>query len=173
MSAAVADRAGVSVRTVYRHFPTKADLLDATSRRYLDRVGAEGPPDSSSALLGHLRELWPVFADDIDAVRAEHSQAQGRALRALRRDSFRPTVVTAVGDEAPALSGDDRARLADLIIALASSGMFLELVDRLGRDPVDAADTVTWAVRALLAAAARNGSVSPVRPEPMPSEDRP
>lgn len=157
---AVAEAAGVSVRTVYRHFPTKADLLDAASRRYIERLG-DGPPASSAGLLGHLHELWELFDEDREAVRVEHRSAEGRALRTRRLAEFRPQVRASVDAEAPGLDVEDRDRLADLVIAVASSGMFLELVDRLDHRPGDAADLATWAVRALLRTARTDGGIRP------------
>ena len=37
----VAERAGVSLRTVYNHFPTREDLLDALGRRLRRRDGGD------------------------------------------------------------------------------------------------------------------------------------
>ncbi|MFE5671240.1 TetR/AcrR family transcriptional regulator [Agromyces sp. NPDC056523] len=42
----VADRAGVTHRTVYRHFPTRADLLIATAREIGSDLGTDEEPPS-------------------------------------------------------------------------------------------------------------------------------
>lgn len=39
----VADRAGVSHRTLYRHFADRQELIDAAARLWEDRLGVEGP----------------------------------------------------------------------------------------------------------------------------------
>lgn len=169
---AVADRARVSVRTVYRHFPTKADLLDATSRRYLDHVGAEAAPRSSSELERHLGPLWQIFAADVDAVRAEHATAVGRDLRVRRLESARPGVVEAIEREAPGLPDAEREQLVDLVIGLTSSSMFLELADRIGRDATQAADLALWAVRALIAVARAEGIRTPAITDVASEEER-
>lgn len=56
------------------------------------------------------------------------------------------------------LTDDDRDELADLLLAIMSSRMFLELVDTMGHQPDRAAQLVTWAVDSLLTRAqADNG----------------
>lgn len=59
----VAEGAGVSLRTVYNHFPDRADLLDALGRTYDEMMAARGGP--SAADLGSGLDL-------ADAVRASH-----------------------------------------------------------------------------------------------------
>lgn len=44
----VADRAGVTHRTVYRHFPTRADLLTATARELASDVGHDDDASPSN-----------------------------------------------------------------------------------------------------------------------------
>ena len=39
----VAERAGISARTVYRHFPTQADLVQGVWRQLRDRSGTTWP----------------------------------------------------------------------------------------------------------------------------------
>ncbi len=39
----IADRAGVGIGTLYRHFPTRADLIAAVFRREMDAVAAAAP----------------------------------------------------------------------------------------------------------------------------------
>src|SRR5579875_318059 len=60
----VADRAGVGIATVFRHFPTKDALIEATLVRQFDRLGQEasrfgaelGPRDAVRALIAALIE---------------------------------------------------------------------------------------------------------------------
>lgn len=156
---AVAAEAGVSVRTVYRHYPTKAALLDATSRRFLVRAGSSQVPTSTGELADNLHRMWKTFDDDREAVRAEHRSDAGADLRARRLPRSRAVVRDIVATHVPDLSPPERDRLADLVVALASSSMYLELVDRLGWTSDDAAATVEWAIDSLLAAAGSNPTV--------------
>ena len=143
---AVAHRAGVSVRTVYRHFPTKSDLQTAAAFHYSNRTRNEmatlGQDDAD--LESYLKQLWVGFAAEIPAVIAEHSTPAGRALRSTRlsvtREAARSLLPDAVDDET-----------VDLIIALSSSSMFLELVDRMDHAPDRAAELVTRLIARIIA----------------------
>lgn len=143
---AVAERAGVSVRTVYRHFPTKNDLqTDAAlsySRQAESAIG--GDNDESLGTPTHFRAMWRDFADRVPAVIAEHTSPAGRDLRATRLPISRDTVRRM----APSIADDPEQ--VDLIIAVTSSSMFLELVDRMGHDPERAADLVLHLTRLIV-----------------------
>lgn len=68
-TAAVARRAGVSQGALFRHFPTKPDLLGAANARVLDALFAEflaalpAALASGDLLTGGLRALWQVYTD--------------------------------------------------------------------------------------------------------------
>ncbi|MEM9134555.1 MAG: TetR/AcrR family transcriptional regulator [Actinomycetota bacterium] len=135
---AVAERAGVSVRTVYRHFATKGDLQTAASLHYsdraMDRMADQGANDGDYR--SYLVNLWTDLAEQLPAVLAEHTTPAGRALRATRLPIARRMVADTVGP-------DLDPETVDLIIAITSSSMFLELVDRMGHDPTRAATLVS------------------------------
>lgn len=62
--AEIARLAGVSVRTLYRHFPERAELLRAVARRFIDDVqDVAGPVTDLASFLRVLR-VWSAFADD-------------------------------------------------------------------------------------------------------------
>ena len=63
---AVAERVGVSLRTVYRYFPDRASLLTAALARHNEAVPFESPtsPDQIGAVYG---EVFPRF-DDTPAI---------------------------------------------------------------------------------------------------------
>src|SRR5690242_16023826 len=59
---AVARRAGVAIGTVFRHFPTKADLLRALMKRLLEQVTTDAGDriahgDPATALFEFIRQL--------------------------------------------------------------------------------------------------------------------
>jgi AcrR family transcriptional regulator len=61
----IADRAGVSRRTVFNHFPRKRDFLEFWSRRRRDALAAlsEDGKNRRSGAAGTLRELMAWLAD--------------------------------------------------------------------------------------------------------------
>lgn len=149
---AVAARAGVSLRTVYRYYPTKADLVHSASHIFDDpvtqRLGQQ-PYDPDADVSEYLRRLWGEFSHNLPAVRAQHQSAAGREIRTARLDEFRAKIQLSVGKAAPDLPDDERADFVDLLIAVTSSSMFLELVDRMGHPPDKAVDLAMRTVGAL------------------------
>lgn len=67
-----ADRAGVTHRTVYRHFETRAALLDAVAERYEGWLAERGltQPATLEEALGQVEALFRLFDERPDLVRA-------------------------------------------------------------------------------------------------------
>jgi AcrR family transcriptional regulator len=138
---AVAERAGVSVRTLYRYFPSKDDLQRVAAGwfdRRARKVMEESIVDASN-VREYLRLLWTDLARLLPAVRVQHTTLDGRLLRAARLPESRDQVDAALSHE---ITGERRAEIVDLVVAMTSSSMFLELVDRMGHEPARAAELV-------------------------------
>jgi AcrR family transcriptional regulator len=138
---AVAERAGVSVRTLYRYFPSRDDL-ERAAVGWLDRgtrESMENPLVDLTTARAYLKLLWPDLAKALPAVLVQHTTPAGRHLRAARLAQNRETVDRALQDRVP---DERRAEVVDLLVAVSSSSMFLELVDRMGHEPERAADMV-------------------------------
>ena len=148
---AVARRAGISVRTLYRYFPSKDDLRRGRLR--LARARIAGRPGrsrarprrtsaSSSATCGETSpRSCPPCASSTAPARGERC-----ASSACRRRAQRGRAGAAGGDHGPR-----RAELVDLLVAVTSSSMFLELVDRMAYDPEQAADLVADLLETIIA----------------------
>lgn len=170
---AVAAQAGVSVRTVYRHFADKAALVRSVAE--VDdpaRVLPLPAPDGSD-LCVYLRRAWS------DEVQRPHLRAQlqtpaGQQVRAERRRSQRPFVDLVLDAWSIELDGDSTRRLVDLLQLLTGSAAMVELTEVLGESVDEAASTATWAVEALLVHARRTGGVPGAHDtyplDPSPSE---
>ena len=83
----IAREAGVGVGTVYRHFPTKEDLLQALADDRFDRLAerareALDDPDGWEGFCGFMRCSAELMADDRAALGGD-----GRAARACRAGS--------------------------------------------------------------------------------------
>lgn len=161
---AVADAAGVSLRTLYRYFPSKAELLEAAGAWFdLDRwasdAGAERIDQTNFAAYQRIR--FADFARNLPGVLAQVSTPTGRAVRRSRVPGHRRYVAEALSAAGLGLDDDDLARLGDALIAVTSSAMFVELVDRLDLRHEVAADLTAWMVEAMLAHAATTTSIRP------------
>lgn len=148
---AVAARAGISVRTIYRYFETKQALLDDVAEIQLRRADAvvERRQDLYDRPDEYLKVLWRDFADDVPAVKAQHQSAAGEELRRSRLASSRSEIQRRIDAGFPDASDSDRRDLVDLLICVTSSSAFLELHARLDRTPEDAARIAIWAVGAM------------------------
>lgn len=131
---AVAELSGVSVRTIYRHFANKDEIQTAAAFRMSEEALFGGSMSESTAhnLADQLKMLWTGLAANIPAVIAERAAPAGRAIRVTRLAEARKT-------SAAAFAHDANPETVDLLIAVTSSSMFLELVERMGYAPEVAA----------------------------------
>lgn len=168
----VAAAAGVSAPTVYRYFPTVADLLAAflewlrpqigmTVERLLGgtpaqvvRLPAENYPrfEAHGALLRALNDS-PAFN------RVRHPSVKDRARRAA--EVFRPV--------APGWRPPELAAAVGALYALGTPETWRWLRDTWGLDPEGARRAAAWGMHALARALAQG----PPSLDPPPLEDRP
>lgn len=128
---ALAARAGVAVGTLYRHFPTKADLVEAVVEDSVHDLAdrAEAARDrvrAGSSGWSELEELLAGIAEGYSAHRAVTTTAALLDLGAeARPEGAAARAVTAMGDlvRAAQEAGDmrDDVDLADLLLLLAQA----------------------------------------------------
>lgn len=157
---AVAQEAGVSVPTVYRHFPTKTALLASLYPHLAQRAGLDEltPPRTVS----ELREGVRAYFERLDALgEAERFAMASPAAEEVRQatmghrlGTFR-RVVDAID---PAPTQPDRARLVRLMAVLVRSSSLRVWRDHLGVSVDQAADDIDWVMKAAIAASARESA---------------
>lgn len=149
---AVAEQAGVSVGTIYRHFGDKAGLLDALYSHAGKRTGIEvgSIPETLDEVDDVVRRVFQHFEDTDDLMRAAFASRIGREVRigqtAERLEGMRQTVRATN----PNISSDQLEHLARLMFILTTSDVYMQWKDRLGLDPEEVADEVMWALRAAI-----------------------
>jgi AcrR family transcriptional regulator len=157
----VADRAGVTHRTVYNHFPTRQALRDGLAERVEELLGATGRrrPDAGTPSLESLApmvaESYALFESCAPAVRSSviiTLASRGPTQLAKRRtDAFRKIVRQGLRANAPVPADEATAAVR---MFLSTIGWHV-LTEHLGLSPTKAAATAEWAIRVLLDAAAR------------------
>lgn len=157
----VADRAGVTHRTVYNHFPTREALRDGLAEHVEELLGATGRrrPDAGTPSLESLApmvaESYALFESCAPAVRASvilTLASRGPTRLAKRRtDAFRKIVRQGLPANA-AVPADEAT--AAVRMFLSTIGWHV-LTEHLGLSPTKAAATAEWAIRVLLDSAAR------------------
>jgi AcrR family transcriptional regulator len=149
---AVADRAGVAARTVYRHFPTRHDLTLALWERLRDVHGTRWPT-TEAEILPAIRVLFDQFEANAPLTRASitasastgysvHGSAEGRA-------AFREALAALLA-VLPPPEGD---RLVAACLAIYSAPFWQMLRDRGQLSAEEAREAGAAAMQAVLTAA--------------------
>lgn len=161
---AVAQRAGVTEVTVYRHFPSRELLLRGLWEHLNQRNGANvGMPESEAEILDKVGPLFATFdaapAHITAAITTEHGREMRGSLNELRRHTFLDALAEATRD----LSPEDKAKAAGVIQLLYSAYTWLSLREQWNVTGKAAAEAAGWAIETLLADLHARGS-APIRP---------
>jgi AcrR family transcriptional regulator len=153
--AEVAERAGVSVRTVYRSFATKDDLLDGV----IDWINADivrrggSPPvargdyeGGTAAVIEAIFEIEPLY-------RALFATSAGRESHRRSAVFRREGLGRAYSAEMAGLDDDAARRLGAVLHLVASSNGALFMKDYWDLSPQDVGRVMQWAIRVLADAA--------------------
>lgn len=148
--ARVADTAGVTERTLYRHFETRDALITAVWARVNESLADVAHADTPEALVAQPRRVFAVFDEKPELIRAIVHTRQGRDLRlasnAKRRARFRKVVRAARPElEEPALT-----RLAAVIQLLDSAYAWAAMREYWDLDGASAGEAASDAIAVLL-----------------------
>jgi AcrR family transcriptional regulator len=166
----VAELAGVSARTVYRHFPTQADLVRGVWQQLRDRTGTTWPR-TFDAIIPELRGLFAQFERNnaitramlAAAPRANYSQAGSTEGRAAFREALAPVL----GHRTPG----QQDQLIAQCVAIYSAPFWQMLRDRGQLSAHAASDAAVHAMTAVLDAAKAAAKTSATA-EPKPPRRR-
>lgn len=150
----VAERSGVSRRTVYRYYPDQAALRAAAWAR----VGpAGGIPKTLDDFVGGLPARFANFDDKADAMTVVMASAEGRAIRNVMKEERVAAFRDMLAPRLAALTEPDRTRATAVIQFLGSGFAWREMRDQWDMDGAEAAIACTWALETLLADLERRG----------------
>jgi AcrR family transcriptional regulator len=145
----VAERCGVALRTVYRHFPTRDELVDAmwawlyANRDWLERGVPGGPIQETVARVGARYAEMRALIDA--AQRCERQLALRKKTRKRRMANFE----AALADDVATLGPEARRRALGALHCLTTPTVWLMLTDSWCPDPAEAARVAAWAVSVL------------------------
>lgn len=148
----VAAKAGVTKRTIYRHFATREDLFKAAWPAMQRRVGLAGGGFVSTAddVVNIGLKLFPAFDTQAGAVRASAFSRAGRELRLAVNDQRKAGFIASVKDARPDLGKDDLLRLAATVQVLNSAFTWAVMRDFWDLSGEEAGRAVSDATRVLL-----------------------
>jgi AcrR family transcriptional regulator len=147
----LAQEAGVSRRTLYRYFPTRAALLAEAGEWIRDEVLQLPVEIGDEGIAASFRQAAERVADQPELARALLRTTMGRALRGGYRSARVEAIRDALRREVPGLSRRELDRAAPVLTYLCSSSAWISIQDESGLEPRQAQATVAWAIDALLA----------------------
>ena len=158
----VAQAAGLGARTVYRHFPSRTDLMQAL----WERVRADSKtrfPSNEEEVVAFARTQFNEFNEREALVRASLSFSASTELRARGSLEGRPAFRRSLAHLLEHLPAAQQRRLLAVCLAIYSAPFWQLLRDRgelTGDEPGDAA---AWALTVVLDAAKAGTSEAPTQ----------
>jgi AcrR family transcriptional regulator len=153
---AVAEEAGVSVATVYRHFQTKQELVEGLRGHY-EQMADVHQSDWSSGRFASIEEVLEElpkaamrYARIEPALRAAVASGVVDEFRREHRGERLVPIETALRRERPELGPADLRKLRNLTSVLCSSAGLRAFELLTDASPEEAGETVAWAIRRLL-----------------------
>jgi len=149
--AEVARRAGVSVRTVYRYYPTKEALSDAFNESISQRFGASKLPDRLEELPPVVSDLFHGFERNADLVKAMRFSKVAGEIRARRKVSQKKAIAKVLAAHTSHLEEPKARGVAAVFSSLLSSEVWLTMTETWGMTTDQASWAVKWAMETLQA----------------------
>jgi AcrR family transcriptional regulator len=147
----VAAGAGISLRTLYRYFPTREAMFDAVGDHVVARLGLprqiEGADDISRVFL----ESASRGAQSPQLVRAMLWSRLGRRARSAHRRRRVESIAAALAEVTSHLPAADARRREGAIVYLTSLPAWITVSEECGLSAEDARLGIAWAISTLVA----------------------
>ncbi|MET0181632.1 MAG: TetR/AcrR family transcriptional regulator [Caulobacterales bacterium] len=148
--ARVAEAAGMTERTIYRHFATRDELLAALWARINAALSVRDFAANKEALVAQPKHVFPQFDAQENLMRAILSSPEGHALRRSVNAQRQVAIRKIVKDSRPDLDDAGQARIAAAVQALNSAFGWLVMKDYGGLDAQESARAASEAIALLL-----------------------
>jgi AcrR family transcriptional regulator len=147
----VARRSGVSLRTIYRYYPTRDDLLDAACdwifRTRFGDVPSEQTIGDLPGVFSALAEQWEA---EPELARVLAQSPSGKALVRSRRARRLAEITRVLEDAAPNLPDAERRDAAAVLGWLAAIRTWATLRYDLGLGREETVAAIGWALQTLI-----------------------
>jgi AcrR family transcriptional regulator len=148
----IADAAGMGARTVYRHFPDRASLLQALWERLREATQTRFP-SSEEEILPLARTVFREFDANETLVRAVLNSPAGTEVRERGGIEGRAAFSQSLAPILEDLSEREKARIIAIFVSVYSAPFWQLLRDRGQLSGPEAEKAVSWALETLIHAA--------------------
>jgi AcrR family transcriptional regulator len=145
----IAVRAGVGERTVYRYYPTRVDLLLATSAWISRTIFTRQEPESIFDVPIAIREAMEAYDRRPELAHVDAETAM-RGVNGSEPAPQRQRYDALLRAEVPSLDAGERRLIVAALCHLDSSATWATMRNELGMSGRDIADAATWAAEAIL-----------------------
>lgn len=147
----VASVSGVSLRTIYRHYPTREKLLEAAGRWIGEELFDHPFPRTLDEAAERFRAEFTHFDDRPGLVRALALSELGREVRSYRRRGRVSAIRTALHDEMGSLPEAELRRAEAVLGYLHNMLAYTTMREENGLSGAEIGEAVSWAIQTLVA----------------------
>jgi len=151
----VAARAGVGARTVYRYFPTQADLYEALWVRMRKQAGTIFPSEEAQ-ILPQIPVLFGGFNRNERVIRAALVSPAGHRVRERGASEGRAAFSSSLAVLTAGMSAAQKKQVIAIFLAIYSAPFWELLRNRGGLSAEDAIAAGEWAMSTLIEGLRRN-----------------
>lgn len=146
----VADASGVSLRTVYRYYPTREDLLESAGRWIGDELLRHPYPRTLDEVADLFEEGCRDFDEHPGLVRALALSQLGQHVRGYRRRERLAAIRRALREELPGVPKEELRRAEAVLAYLHNMLAYTSLREESGLSGAQAGEALGWAIRTLV-----------------------
>jgi AcrR family transcriptional regulator len=147
----VAELSGVSLRTLYRYFPTREALLDAAGRWIGGELLRQGYPQSLDDVADSFQRACAEFEERPGLVRAMALSQVGREARSARRQERLDAIRHALEQEVGDLTESELAQAEAVLAYLHNMLAYTTLREEQQLPGEEIGEALGWAIRTLVA----------------------
>lgn len=147
----VAEVSGVSLRTLYRYFPTREALLDAAGRWIGGELLQQGYPATLDDVADSFERACGEFDERPGLVRAMAMSEVGRAARSSRRRERLDAIRQLLDGEVGALPHRELRKAEAVLAYLHNMLAYTTLREEQGMAGTEIGEALGWAIRTLVA----------------------
>lgn len=149
-TSALAKKAGVSLRTVYRYFPSRDNLLAETADWLNTEVFGLASQDDTDDVVKGFQVAAGKFDSRPDLARILALTRIGRSMRSTFRNELAVQRRKVLWRNTPDISASDRLRAEAVLACLDNVLSWLTLREEFGMDGKDIGATIGWAMELVL-----------------------